>query len=91
VIPPRPSWTRKLAGSLLLGLGLLWLLQPILQALLFFALGFFVLRHEFDWSRAATEQLRARVPGPLAALESVEAQCIGWTRRQAERLRHWRL
>jgi hypothetical protein len=79
--------TRKLLGCLLLGLGLSSILLPILQALVFFTLGVFILRTKFDWARAAVERASRRFPATLRTAESAEARLLAWSQRQVAWLR----
>lgn len=81
------SLVRKLAGFGLLGLGLLGLVLPILQGILFLALGLFVLRDQYDWARDGMAKLRARWPRQVEGVEAMEARLVAWSRRQAERIR----
>ncbi len=82
-----PSLARKLAGFGLLGLGLLGLVLPVLQGILFLALGLFVLRDQYDWARDGMAKLRARWPRQVDGVEALEARLVGWSRRQTDRLR----
>jgi len=82
-----PSWKRKAAGLGLLLLGALGLVLPILQGMLFLALGLFVLRDQYGWARRGMAKLHARWPRQVEQVEALEARLIGWSRRQADRLR----
>jgi hypothetical protein len=86
-MPGRASLTRKLAGFGLLGVGLLGLVLPILQGILFLALGLFVLRDQYDWAREGMVKLRTRWPRQVEGIEAMEARLVVWSRRQAERVR----
>lgn len=80
-------WARKVLGFSLLVLGVLGLILPFLQGLLFLALGLFVLRDQYPWARRWMGKLEARFPRQMAQVEAMEARLIGWTRRQGEKLR----
>ena len=80
-------WARKFLGFSLLVLGVLGLILPFLQGLLFLALGLFVLRDQYPWARRWMGKLEARFPRQMAQVEAMEARLIGWTRRQGEKLR----
>lgn len=82
-----PSWQRKFAGFGLLVLGVLGLVLPILQGVLFLALGLFVLRDQYGWARRGMAKLEARWPKQVTQVEALEARLLGWSRRQGERLR----
>ncbi len=84
----RPSWKRKSAGLALVVLGLLGTVLPILQGLLFIAVGLFVLRDQYAWARNAMERLRQRWPRQVEGVEVLEVRLIGLGKRQAKRLRH---
>ncbi|MBK1659663.1 PGPGW domain-containing protein [Paracraurococcus ruber] len=86
-MPGRPSLARKVLGFLLLGVGVLGLVLPILQGILFLALGLFVLRDQYGWARDAMAKLRARFPRQVDGIEAMEARMIGWFQRQGDRLR----
>jgi uncharacterized membrane protein YbaN (DUF454 family) len=80
------SWRRKLAGFALLLLGVLGLVLPFLQGVLFLALGVFVLRDQYGWARRHLDWLRRRWPRQVTGLEALEARALAGTRRLAARL-----
>lgn len=82
-----PSWQRKVAGLGLLGLGFAGLVLPILQGVLFLALGLFVLRDQYPWARRHMAKLESRWPKQVAQVGAMEGRIIGWGQRQGERLR----
>jgi hypothetical protein len=86
-MPGQSSLTRKFAGFGLLGLGLLGLVLPILQGVLFLALGLFVLRDQYDWAREGMAKLRTRWPRQVEGVEAMEGRLVAWSRRQADRAR----
>jgi hypothetical protein len=83
----RPSIRRKVAGFLLLALGVLGLVLPVLQGGLFLALGLFVLRHQYGWAHRGMEWARRRWPRATERVEALEARLVAWFRRQGQRLR----
>ena len=83
----RPSLKRKAAGFSLLFLGVLGTVLPVLQGVLFLALGLFVLRDQYAWAHNGMEWLRRRWPQQVQGVEGMEARMIAWFRRQSERLR----
>lgn len=83
----RPSLTRKLSGFALLGLGAIGMVLPILQGILFIALGLFVLRDQYGWAQEAMGKLRSRWPRQVDRVEAMEGRMIAWGRRQSERVR----
>jgi len=82
----RPSLKRKAAGFSLLFLGAIGTVLPILQGVLFIALGLFVLRDQYAWAHRSMEWLRRRWPRQVVGVEALEGRMIGWFRRQGERL-----
>ena len=83
----RPSLKRKVAGFALLFLGVLGLVLPILQGVLFIALGLFVLRDQYAWAHNGMGWLRRRWPRQVDGVEALEGRMIAWSRRQGEKLR----
>ena len=83
----RPSLPRKVAGLSLLGLGVLGTVLPVLQGVLFIALGLFVLRDQYPWARRIMSRLHRRWPRQVDGVEAMEARLVGWARRQRERAR----
>jgi uncharacterized protein len=82
----QPSLARKVAGFSLIGLGLLGTVLPILQGVLFIALGLFVLRDQYPWARRVTARLHRRWPRQVEGVEAMEARLVDWSRRQRDRL-----
>jgi uncharacterized protein len=82
----RPSFRRKAFGIALLFLGAIGTVLPILQGVLFIALGLFVLRHQYAWAHHRMEWLRNRWPRQVDGVEAMEGRVIAWLRRQGARL-----
>ena len=83
----RPSVKRKALGVSLLFLGVLGTVLPVLQGVLFLALGLFVLRHQYAWAHNGMDWLRRRWPRQVDGVEALEGRLIAWFRRQTARLR----
>jgi hypothetical protein len=82
VIEYRPSIRRKVFGWSLLTLGVLGSVLPVLQGVLFFALGLFVLRHQYAWAHRGMVWVQGRWPRQVEGIEALEARVI-------ERVRTW--
>jgi hypothetical protein len=83
----RPSVKRKLFGWSLLTLGVLGSVLPILQGALFFALGLFVLRHQYGWANRGMAWAQNRWPRQVEGVEALEARLIARASNWAERVR----
>ena len=83
----RPSLKRKVAGFSLLFLGAIGTVLPVLQGVLFIALGLFVLRDQYAWAHRGMETLRRRWPKQMEGVEAMEARLIAWFGRQGEKLK----
>lgn len=87
MIGPGFSAWRQVAGLVLLAAALLGLLLPLVQAVLFGALGLFLLRHQYGWAGRVFDPVRRRFPEIFARLEALEAQLVAWAGTLARRLR----
>jgi uncharacterized membrane protein YbaN (DUF454 family) len=85
----RPSLPRKVAGWSLLGLGVLGAVLPVLQGALFFALGLFVLRHQYLWAHRGLAWAERRWPHAVARVEGMEARLIASARSRWQRVGAW--
>ena len=83
----RPSLPRKIAGWSLLALGVIGSVLPILQGALFFALGLFVLRHQYLWAHRGLAWAAQRWPNAVDKVEGMEARMIAWGRRRWDGVR----
>jgi hypothetical protein len=83
----RPSMKRKAAGWSLMGLGVIGLVLPFLNGLLFLALGMFVMRHQYLWAHRGLGWVAGRWPDAVTKAEGMEARMVAWTRARAARLR----
>jgi hypothetical protein len=83
----RPSIKRKVAGFALLVLGVIGLVLPFLQGVLFLALGMFVLRHQYIWAHRGMGWIAGRWPGAMTKTEDMEARLVLRLRAGAGRLR----
>jgi hypothetical protein len=82
MIEYRPSVRRKVFGWSLLMLGVVGSVLPVLQGALFFALGLFVLRHQYAWAHRGMVWAQGRWPRQVESVEAMEARLI-------ERARVW--
>lgn len=83
----RPSIKRKAAGFSLLGLGVIGLVLPFLQGVLFLALGMFVLRHQYMWAHRGMSWIAGRWPEMVMKSEDMEARLLLRLRAGTARLR----
>lgn len=85
MIEYRPSLPRKIAGWSLLGLGVVGFVLPVLQGTLFFALGLFVMRHQYTWAHRGMVWMHRRWPTAAKGVEAAETRLIArardWTAR----------
>ncbi len=86
MIEYRPSVRRKVFGWSLLMLGVVGSVLPVLQGALFFALGLFVLRHQYAWAHRGMVWAQGRWPRQVESVEAMEGRAIAWFRRQGQRL-----
>jgi len=81
---PRSLWKRVallVAGWGFVVLGLLGLFLPILQGLLFLAIGLYLLSLEVGWVRRLLHRLRARYPRFGRALDDAHDRLVRVARR----------
>lgn len=83
----RPSVKRKAAGWGLMVLGVIGLILPFMNGLLFFALGMFVMRHQYMWAHRGLGWVEGRWPQAVVKAESMEARMVAWTHDRMVRLR----
>ena len=83
----RPSMKRKAAGWGLMGLGVIGLILPFMNGLIFLALGMFVMRHQYLWAHRGLGWVEGRWPQAVIKAESMEARLVAWTRDRMARLR----
>jgi uncharacterized membrane protein YbaN (DUF454 family) len=78
----------KLAiGWFFIVLGVLGLFLPILQGILFLALGFSILATEYVWARNCLEWLRRRFPKSANAFDRAKDKSEAWIKRFGHRLK----
>ena len=85
--PPKPfraRWKRLLiliAGWFFVFLGILGLFLPILQGILFLAVGFYLLSLESPWVHRKMEQIRERYPRLGATFDEARLRAARYARR----------
>lgn len=80
----RPRWKRLLiliAGWFFIVLGILGLVLPILQGILFLAIGSYLLSLESVWVRQKMLQMQRRYPKLGATLEEARIRAARYARR----------
>ncbi|WP_439598442.1 hypothetical protein [Falsiroseomonas sp.] len=83
----RPSLRRKCAGWSLIAISPLGGLLPILPGVVFFALGLFILRHQYFWAHRGLAWAGSRWPEAVAKVEVMETRMILRGERWTQRLR----
>jgi uncharacterized membrane protein YbaN (DUF454 family) len=82
VARPGRRWLRLTLGCIFIVLGVAGLVLPILQGVLFLAIGLGLLSRDVPWARRILERLRARHPEWAATLDRAAVR----VRRLGERL-----
>lgn len=72
----RPSLRRKWSGWSLIVISPLGGVLPILPGAVFFALGLFILRHQYLWAHRSLNWVDRRWPRIVAKVEAMEARSI---------------
>lgn len=85
--PARPyrRWAKLTLGYFFLVLGVLGLVLPILQGVLFLAIGLGLLAQEAAWARALLERLRGRHPEWAATFDRATERVSALSRRLSRR------
>ncbi|MBU8540506.1 hypothetical protein [Falsiroseomonas tokyonensis] len=83
----RPSFRRKCAGWSLIAISPLGGLLPILPGVVFFALGLFILRHQYFWAHRGLAWADSRWPQTVAKVEVMETRMILRADSTMQRLR----
>jgi len=86
MIELRPSFRRKLAGWVLMLVGVLGLILPFLNGTLFLVAGMFVMRHQYAWSQRGVAWAAGKWPGMMARVEEIEGKLAIRARRGEARL-----
>lgn len=72
----RPSLRRKCAGWSLIVVSPIGGVLPILPGVVFFALGLFMLRHQYHWAHRGLFWADSRWPATVAKVELMETRLI---------------
>lgn len=89
--PPKPlraRWKRLLiliAGWFFIFLGILGIFLPILQGILFLAVGFYLLSLESPWAHRKMEQMRERYPRLGATFDEARSRAARIARKLRKR------
>lgn len=90
--PFRTRWKRLLilvTGWLFVFLGILGLVLPILQGILFLAIGFYLLSLESPWVHRKMEQVRERYPRIGGTMDEARLRAARIARRIRARHHRW--
>ena len=82
--PYRPRWKRFLilvSGWGFVFLGVLGIFLPILQGILFLAIGFYLLSLESPWARRLMDKMQRRYPKLGATLEEARLRAARYARK----------
>ena len=85
---PKPAWQRWTIiglGWFFIALGIVGLVLPFLQGVLFIAIGMALLAKELEWARRWRERLYDRYP----KLREWSDEAEEWMDRQWKRIRGW--
>lgn len=70
-------------------LGVAGLFLPILQGILFLAIGFSILATELPWAERQLHRLRGRFPKAAAALDDAKERAAAWLQRLSGKARSY--
>lgn len=70
------------AGWSMILLGLVGLVLPFLQGVLFLAIGVGILSHHSPWARRQLHRLRRRYPRAAHTLDAARVRVSGWYQRR---------
>ena len=82
--PVRSKWRRFLilaSGWLFVALGILGIFLPILQGILFLAVGFYLLSLESPWAHRKIEQMRMKYPRLGATFDQARLRAARYARK----------
>lgn len=80
-------WIKLLLGWTFLVLGVLGLFLPILQGVLFLAIGFSILAQEQPWARRLIDRVRHRWPRAATVFDDAKHKAEAWVHRVTHRRR----
>ena len=75
------KWLTLAVGWAFVILGVMGLVLPVLQGVLFLAIGFIILSRESPWARERLERLRRRHPEWAETFDRAAERATGWLRR----------
>ncbi|HXH50421.1 MAG TPA: PGPGW domain-containing protein [Terriglobia bacterium] len=76
-------WLCLAAGWSFIALGVLGLILPFLQGVLFLLIGITILSAEYVWARKLLQKLRDRFPSLIGRLDAAKKRAGEWLRRIA--------
>ena len=80
-------WIKLFLGWAFVVLGVLGLFLPILQGVLFLAIGFSILAQEQPWAQRLMDRARHRWPHAAGVMDHARHRAEGWVHRVTHRRR----
>jgi hypothetical protein len=80
-VSPWKRWLRLIVGWTFIVLGVVGLVLPILQGVLFLAIGFAILAKDYPWADRQLDKLRRHYPQMTATFDQAAERAGAWLKR----------